>query len=160
MTYPKTLAASASYDIPPDARRITGITISNTGSGTVYYGDVPGPDLVRTDCTVAIAGLFITLPSAGAGLGIEPGMTASDGVVNVASGAVVTSVEGGRVNVSAANINTGTATVTFAHPAIATTNGHPLEPGHTLMLDTGLQHGLRLKADATGTTLVITTKRA
>lgn len=164
MTYPKTLAANATCDIPPSARRVSSIKLSNTGSGTVYFGDIPGPSLLVTEVDVVNGNTYVTLPSAGAGLGIEPGMTAVDSDSAMALDARVTSVDGATVHVDLANDGANvTTTVEFGYVAISATNGHPLAPGETLLLDAGhysLQHGLRIKADAAGSTLSITTKLA
>lgn len=163
MTYPKTLAANATYDIPPSARRVSSIKLSNTGSGTVYFGDIPGPSRLVTDVDVVNGNTYVTLPSAADGIGIEPGMTAVDSDSAMELDALVTSVDGATVHVSLANVDTATTTVEFGYVPISATNGHPLEPAATVFLDAttwNLQNGLRLKADATGSTVIISTKRA
>jgi hypothetical protein len=166
ITYPVTIAGSATYDIAPVSGnfRVQSVSITNNGSGTVYRGHIPRPAFTRVT-SIEVGDSFLTLSTEADGLAIMPGLVAEAGA-NLDSDTVVTAVVGQKVYLSKAAIDSEAGvTTTFTPPAISTTNGHPIAPGETHHFDTGnggfsLQQGMRLVADATGTTLVISPKYA
>lgn len=162
MTYPTTLTAAGTYDITSQGSRIESIKISNIGAGSVYYGDLPGGG-VRRDVVGLTGESTLLLENESAGLAIQVGMLASDEDVHINPAAEVLAVNGRVVTLAGTLSGDLTGNVTFLCPDIGAANGHPISPGETQFHDGtegGLQHGLRIVADATGTVLVLTVKRA
>lgn len=160
MTQTITLAASGTYIIDPSTARISGIYITNSGSGTVYFGHIPGAAVVREGAAVVNGSAVVTLANASEALALEQGMAVTG--TGIGAGAVVKNINGAQVTLSVNSTSNTTSTLTFTPPAISTTNGHPIPPGSNINFDAtnwSLQNGLSLIADGTGSTLVISIKR-
>lgn len=166
MTFSITIGASGTYDVKHDTGRVGHVTITNLGTGVVYWGDIPS-ESVNINVPLAETGdEFVDAATEAEALAVEEGMILTEGGTAWSSGtATVLKVVGKRIYLSeAAGSGDNDAVFTFTAPDIATTNGHPIQPGETVNWAAGPggminQRGRRIVADGTGATISITKHR-
>lgn len=156
ITYTRTLTAAGQFDINTGSARVANLILSNTGTGSVVYGVIPGGAVVRDEVTTVSGESFVTLAADSQGLALEQGMLVTG--TGIGSSAAVDYVQGNKVYLTVANSASGTVSVTFTPPPISSTNGHPLPGGSERAFsaaDARAVRGLRVLC-VSDTTLVVT----